>query len=199
VSPDRGLFSPVAGLVLAGGEGRRLGRPKAFVEIGGETMLDRTVRALRDGGCWDVTVVLGATGHAEVEGAAVVVNDDWHSGMGSSVRTGLAALEAAPGAYDAVVVMPVDTPGIGPEVVARLVAACRGGATVAVATYDGQPRNPVLLAREHWAGVSRLAVGDVGARAYLALHPELVTPVECGDVADPADIDTPDELERFRP
>ena len=68
--------------------------------------------------------------------------------------------------------MLVDTPGIGPAVVRRLVAAHDDGATVVVATYDGAPRNPVLLAREHWAEVGRLAVGDVGARAFLSAYPE---------------------------
>ena len=185
-------MSRVGGLVLAAGEGRRLGRPKAAVEVGGATLLDRAVRALRDGGCQDVVVVLGAAADQVVDGAIAVVNDDWRSGMGSSLRLGLAS---HPG--DAVVVMLVDTPGLGPEVVARLVAAYHEGATVAVATYDGRPRNPVLLAREHWAEAGRLAVGDVGARAFLADHPELVTPVECGDVADPADVDTPEDLNRF--
>jgi nicotine blue oxidoreductase len=54
----------------------------------------------------------------------------------------------------------------------------------------------VLLARSTWAEVARLAEGDVGARQYLAAHPELVTPVPCDDIADPADIDTPADLAR---
>jgi nicotine blue oxidoreductase len=44
--------------------------------------------------------------------------------------------------------------------------------------------------------VSQLATGDVGARPFLAAHPELITPVPCDDIADPADIDTPADLAR---
>jgi len=81
--------------------------------------------------------------------------------------------------------------------VRRLVAARRAGATVAVATYGGRRRNPVLIAREHFAEVAELAVGDVGARPFLRRHAALVTEVPCDDVADPADIDTAEDLARL--
>lgn len=90
----------------------------------------------------------------------------------------------------------VDQPGVGAEAVRRLVAAAHSGARVAVATYGGARRNPVLIAREHFDEVAATAVGDTGARAFLRAHPELVTEVPCDDVADPADIDTPDDLLR---
>jgi CTP:molybdopterin cytidylyltransferase MocA len=184
----------VAGLVLAAGEGRRLGRPKALLEIDGERLVDRAVRVLHEAGCSPVYVVAGAAPLADVpEGASgpvcLVDNPDWSTGMGSSVRRGLASV-----GEEAVVVMVVDTPGIGPTAVRRLVDAYAAGATVAVATYGGAPRNPVLIAREHFADVSALAVDDVGARAFLAARPDVVTAVECSDVADPADIDTLDDL-----
>jgi CTP:molybdopterin cytidylyltransferase MocA len=182
----------IAGLVLAAGESRRLGRPKALLEVGGETLLARAVRVLREGGCADVLVVSGGT-RLVVPGAKMLDNPDWATGMGSSLRVGLTAIPRA----DAVVIMVVDTPGIGADVVRRLRRAHRDGATAVVATYDGEPRNPVLLARRHWAEVIELAVGDMGARAFLARHPELVRQVECGDIADPADIDTPDDLARL--
>jgi CTP:molybdopterin cytidylyltransferase MocA len=186
----------VAGLVLAAGEGKRLGRPKALIEIDGERLVDRAVRVLHEAGCTPVYVVAGATPLADVatRGSALVTvvdNPDWPTGMGSSVRRGLAAVTE-----DAVVIMVVDTPGIGAEVVRRLVDAHVAGATAAVATYGGAPRNPVLLARQHFPDVSALAVGDVGARAFLASRPDVVTQVECSDVADPSDIDNPDDMRR---
>ena len=61
---------------------------------------------------------------------------------------------------------------------------------VAVAAYDGKPRNPVLIGRPHWAAVLEMAVGDTGARPFLRAHPELVTLVECGDIGGAFDIDT---------
>ena len=69
---------------------------------------------------------------------------------------------------------------------------------MAVAAYAGKPRNPVLIAREHWAAVTELAAGDTGARPFLRAHPELVTLVECGDTGSPDDVDTPEDLARVR-
>ncbi|MFI6923759.1 NTP transferase domain-containing protein [Nonomuraea spiralis] len=178
----------MAGLLLAAGEGSRLGRPKALLELGGERLVDRGVRLLEEGGCHPVVVVLGAA-TVQVRGAATVRNPDWRSGMGSSLRAGLAAL---PPEAEAVVVALVDQPLVR----AGAVRALReSGAQLAVATYGGRRRNPVLIGREHFAGVAELAAGDVGARPYLKAHPELVTEVACDEHGDPADIDTPRDLE----
>ncbi|MEU8120167.1 nucleotidyltransferase family protein [Spirillospora sp. NPDC049024] len=179
-----------AGLLLAAGEGSRLGRPKATLELDGERLVDRGVRTLRDGGCSPVLVVAGAA-QIEVIGAVVVPNPDWRDGMGSSLRAGLAAL---PPRCPAVVVALVDQPLVTPAAVARLIAAYEEGAAIAVAAYGGAPRNPVLLTAAHFAGAAEAAVGDQGARGYLRAHPELVTQVPCDDVAAPDDIDTPDDL-----
>ncbi|MBA3742761.1 nucleotidyltransferase family protein [Sporichthya sp.] len=185
----------VAGLVLAAGSGSRLGQPKALVEIAGVRLVDRAVRVLRDGGCDPVVVVSGAAPF-DVAGASVVANPAWATGMGSSLRVGLAVL--AGGTARAAVISLVDQPGIPAAVVSRLLAAHADGAIVATATYGGKRRNPVLLDRATWAEVSRLAEGDQGARPYLAAHPDQITGVECDDLGDAADIDTPEDLARAR-
>ncbi|MEO3871582.1 nucleotidyltransferase family protein [Nonomuraea sp. B12E4] len=177
----------VAGLLLAAGRGARLGTPKALVEYEGERLVDRGVRLLADGGCHPVVVVLGAV-TVQVRGAVVVRNPGWATGMGSSLRVGLAAL---PEQAEAVVVALVDQPLIRPGAVRALIDS---GAGLAVATYGGRRRNPVLIAREHFAGVAELAVGDVGARPYLKAHSGLVTEVPCDGHGDPSDIDTPEDL-----
>ncbi|KWX00746.1 hypothetical protein TH66_03330 [Carbonactinospora thermoautotrophica] len=189
----------VAGLVLAAGEGRRFGGPKALARLGGVPLVDRAVATLRDGGCEPVYVVLGARAAevratARLAGARVVTNPDWHTGMGSSLRHGLAALPPEAGAA---VVLLVDQPGIGAEAVRRVIAAYRSGARVAIGTYAGQPRHPVLLARAVWSEVAELATGDQGARPFLRAHPELVTKVPCDGTGDPADVDTPEDLARL--
>ncbi len=184
----------VAGLVLAAGEGSRFGGPKALVELDGERLVDRAVRVLREGGCDPVYVVSGAV-TVSVPGATTVVNDDWATGMASSLRAGLAAL---PESADAVVISLVDQPGIGADVVGRLVRRLHEGHQLVVATYGGRPRNPVGVARPLWAAVSASAAGDEGVRAFIRGHPDQVDAVECADIADPADIDTPADLDAVR-
>ena len=71
-----------------------------------------------------------------------------------------------------------------------------GHDVLARAAYGGRPGHPVLLGRGHWAGVRAVAVGDAGARGYLAGRADVVL-VECGDLADADDVDTPESLARF--
>lgn len=179
----------VAGLVLAAGEGRRFGGPKATVELDGERLVDRAVRLAATGGCHPVVVVSGATA-LDVAGASVVHNPRWPTGMGSSLRAGL---DAMPPAVTAAVIVLVDTPWLGAEAVRRLIAAHARGAQLAIATYDGKPGHPVLLGRTHWDGIRGTANGDVGARAYLRGRPDVVE-VDCTGTGDPSDIDKPDDL-----
>lgn len=171
-----------AGLVLAAGEGRRFGGPKACYVLDGERLVDRAVRVLRAASCAPVVVVLGAW-VGEVPGADVLVNADWANGMGSSLRRGLEHLGTVED-VDRVVVTLVDLPGLTAEAVRRVTGS---GAALASATYDGVRGHPVLIGREHWAGVVASATGDQGARAYLAAHD--VTLVEVGDVASGTDLD----------
>ena len=195
------MRNAVAGVLLAAGQGSRFGRPKALVELDGQTLAERGVTLLRAGGTDPVLIVTGA---AEVElrpehQARTVYNGEWRTGMGSSLRAALRALtelEADP-EIGAVVVALADQPLVGAEAVSRLIAAYQAGADVAVAAYGGKPRNPVLLAREHWPEVIATATGDQGARAFLRARPELVTLVECGDTGRPDDIDTPADLEHI--
>ncbi|MGC4110609.1 MAG: nucleotidyltransferase family protein [Nocardioides sp.] len=181
------------GLLLAAGAGRRMGMPKALVSDDRGSWLQRGVATLRDGGCGRVSVVLGA----EAERArlllkgldvSVVVADDWAEGMGASLRAGLTSLAGS--TEPRAVVSLVDLPDLVPDVVSRVVAAAvpAGPAALARAAYHGKPGHPVLLGRDHWPGVVATAVGDQGARDYLATRDVLL--VECADLASGHDVDS---------
>jgi nicotine blue oxidoreductase len=191
----------VPALVLAAGGGRRLGgRPKALLRFHGRPLVEHAVRVVREGGCGPVTVVLGAArdevlATAELTGCTVVANPDWAEGMGSSLRAGLAAL---PAGAPAVLVALVDTPGVTPAAVARLLAAHRDGAELAAAAYHGRRGHPVLIGARHFAEAAAGAAGDAGARALLAARQGELRLVECADVARPDDLDTPADLVRWQ-
>lgn len=175
-----------------------MGRPKALVELAGQPLVRRALDALRGGGCAPLVVVLGAQAQQAAalipDDVSVVVAADWAEGMGASLRAGLSALDEL--ACSAALVHLVDLPGVGSAAISRLVGVLSAGSApdaLARAAYHGVPGHPVLLGRTHWDGVRDAAVGDAGARDYLAGHPDLRL-VECADVADPHDVDTPEAL-----
>jgi nicotine blue oxidoreductase len=176
-----------------------MGGPKALVRFDGEPLVRRAVEVLAGGGCAPLLAVLGAAAD-EVEpllpsGVRAVIAPDWEEGMGASLRAGLAALERLDPVPAAALVHLVDLPGVTPAAVARL--AVRSSTDVlARAAYEGRPAHPVLLGRAHWPGIRESATGDSGARTYLSGHPDLEL-VECGDLAVPDDVDTPEQLERL--
>ncbi|HEY8618885.1 MAG TPA: NTP transferase domain-containing protein, partial [Dermatophilaceae bacterium] len=200
--------------VLAAGGGSRLGRPKAEVVVGGRRLVDLAIGSCARAGMNPVVVVLGAVWltpmpladslDADIPDAPdadapdapeiwLVENGDWATGMASSLKAGLAALELDPG-IDAVVVTLVDTISVGEQHLRRVGSALKAGATAAVATYDGRARTPVGLAREVWADVAATVAGDEGARGWLRAHSDLVTNVECADLGSWTDIDTSADL-----
>ncbi|MGW1712105.1 nucleotidyltransferase family protein [Streptomyces sp. NPDC002156] len=188
----------VAGLLLAAGGGRRLGgRPKALLEHRGRLLVEHAADALRAAGCTPVHVVLGARAddvreRAVLPGCVLVDNPEWAEGMGSSLRAGLASLRGTPAR--AVLVSLVDQPGIGPEAMARVLAAYTSEKSLAAASYGGTRGHPVLFGAAHWGGIAAVAVGDRGARDYLRAHDDAITLAECGDVAQAYDIDTAADL-----
>jgi CTP:molybdopterin cytidylyltransferase MocA len=179
----------VVGLLLAAGEGRRFGGPKALArDADGTSWLLRSVQALRP--CAETVVVLGAGADEAAAllpmSVARIRAEDWAEGMGASLRAGLSAL--GPTAHDVALVSLVDLPDVDAAVVDRLAGTATGGGDLARAAYDGVPGHPVLIGRDHWAGVVASATGDRGARDYLAAHE--VALVECGDLATGVDVDS---------
>lgn len=184
----------VAGLLLAAGAGTRMGGPKALVTgADGQTWVSRAARTLAAGGCDPVLVVVGARADDVTEAVAglavtVVRAERWEDGMGTSLRTGLESVGRVHPRPDAALVALVDTPGLTSRAVSRLTGLA-GPAALLRASYDGVEGHPVVLGEEHWAGVLASVTGDAGASGYL--RSRHVLRVECGDVADGRDVDSP--------
>ncbi len=195
--------SPVTGLLLAAGGGRRLGgRPKALLTHHGRPLVEHAVGVLRAGGIERVHVVLGAQAaevreRAELPGCVLIDNPDWAQGMGTSLRAGLDSLAATDAR--AVLVSLVDQPGIGARAIERVVASYDDEDSLVTAVYEGVRGHPTLFGRRHWSEIAAGATGDRGARAYLKAHEGEITPVECGDVAQPYDIDIEADLAHLEP
>lgn len=169
------------GVLLAAGAGKRYGSPKVLAD--GGRWLEIAVRALRDGGCEEVLVVLGAADAPMPDGARAVHVSDWASGMSASLTGGLAAAGDASFA----VVHVVDTPDVGSEVVRAVLKAAQISG-LARAVFDGSPGHPVVFGREYWDEVITVSTGDKGARDFLRGRSDVVL-VECSEWATGVDHD----------
>ena len=186
-------------ILLAAGAGSRFGDGKLLAPYRGRPLIAAALSNLAAAPVDETVVVVGDGAKTlrevcEPYGVRIVENPEWARGMSTSLRAGLRACD--PGSRSAVVLL-ADQPQVGPEAVGRLVEAFGEGAKVAVATYDGKPRNPVLFSREVWPLLEAELSGDEGARPFLRRHPELVVQVPCDGVGDPADVDTVEDLRRL--
>ena len=184
-------------IVLAAGEGRRMGGPKALLRIGEGTFLAHVYRLFALPGISSVVAVLGAQAQrvrAEAglpAEATVVVNDRWREGMLTSVWAGLDAAEAL--GAEAVLLHPVDNPFVEPATIDAVLAALAAGAEIAVPTHGGRRGHPAGFARGAFSAL-RAAPTDQGARAVLAHDPRRVVHVPAGEDCL-VDLDTPRDLD----
>jgi molybdenum cofactor cytidylyltransferase len=190
----------IAGVVLAAGGASRFGSPKQLAELDGVPLLQHAIDAVLAVPAVDpVVVVLGAASQeivaaVELGEARAIVCTDWEEGMAASLRCGVAAV----GDADWVLITLGDQPRVTAEVIAAVADAAASappGVDAVRAMYDGVPGHPVALSRAMLPGVAKLR-GDVGARELLGSAS--VRTFEAGRLCDPADVDTPEELEGLR-
>ena len=187
----------VVAVVLAAGEGRRLGGAKALLRAHGLTFLEACLRALDRPGVVARVVVTGhdaervAAALPAAPGVTAVLNERYRAGMLSSVLRGLEAAEALQA--DAVLLHPVDHPQVEPDTVDRVLAALAGGARVAVPSHGGRRGHPGGFARSAWDAL-RAAPPEEGARAVLRAHPDWIVHVP-GGPGSVRGVNTPADLE----
>jgi molybdenum cofactor cytidylyltransferase len=167
----------VVGVLLAAGAGRRYGKPKVLVE----GWLQTAVGALRDGGCAEVVLVLGAAEVPAPPGVTAITAPDWDEGLSASVRAGLLHAEGMDADY--AVLHVIDTPDVGPAVVARVLGrALASGGGLARTYFGDRPGHPVVIGRQHLPAVLAQISGDQGAGSYLRSRRD-VEIVDCADLA----------------
>ena len=183
-----------AGLVLAAGESRRMGSPKALLRYRGETFLDRVVRML-GAHCAPVIVVLGA-GAEEIRAqaqrpATFVENANYRSGQTSSMQAGL---RAVPAHSAGVLFTLVDHPAVDPETIAALAAEAEPGLLVRVPRHHGERGHPIWFSSALIPEFLALPE-DGAAREVVRRHAAETGFLEVDDAGILADID---DVEAYR-
>ncbi|HEX6461363.1 MAG TPA: nucleotidyltransferase family protein [Thermoleophilaceae bacterium] len=186
----------IGAVVLAAGEGSRFGGAKQLAELDGRPLLEHVLIAAAAVPALErVVLVLGARAdevrsRVDLHGAEVVVAHDWAEGQAASLRAGLLALDDVDGAM----ILLGDQPGITPAAIEAVLAHFDGTRPLR-AVYDGQPGHPVALQRQLVKEALNLR-GDSGARELLEASG--VRRIEVSHLCEPADVDTPADLDALR-
>ncbi|MCC7152965.1 MAG: nucleotidyltransferase family protein [Bryobacterales bacterium] len=186
-------------IILAAGESRRMGEPKALLDFNGDTFADRLIGTFRSCSV-EVSVVVGAdaeriaTQMARRVECSLVVNPNPEVGQLSSLQCGL---RAAPGDSEGFFVIPVDCPGVRSTTIQLLQRA--GGDSFVVPRYGGRRGHPVGFRSRIAAEFLGLDPARETARTVVHRHRDTTVYVDVDDPAILWDIDDRQEyLRTFR-
>jgi CTP:molybdopterin cytidylyltransferase MocA len=183
---------PVGVVLLAAGGGTRFDgtHHKLLTSVAGKTVFEWALQSALEADIGPVAVVWGSVElprHAASDGVTYLHNEEWATGMASSVQRALQWANER--GLQSVVIGLGDQPCIPPS---AWTAVARSTSPLAVATYLGERANPVKLHAEFFALVPK--TGDEGARSLLRSHPELVAEVPC--TGSGIDVDLVEDIER---
>jgi len=184
----------VAGLILAAGESRRMGFPKALLTLRGETFVDHLVQCFSRH-CWPVVVTLGGDADRIRQGmrasanAVMLYNPDWRLGQITSMQCGL---RAVPADSEGVLFTLVDHPNVQPATILALLADT--SAKLAVPRFAGRRGHPIYFSRELIPEF--LALPASGAARDIVNRN--ATAIRYVDVEDPGILDDVDDPETYK-
>ncbi|HQZ63476.1 MAG TPA: nucleotidyltransferase family protein [Planctomycetaceae bacterium] len=190
----------ISAIVLAAGQSVRMGSQKVLLPYGKSTVIEHIVNVLKTGGVDEVVVI---TGHQSENVAAalsktaakIVRNEQYLSGMLSSVRCGVRAASANTQAY---LVALGDQPSIRASVVATLVAAFAAEPTdqgvILMPTFDRRRGHPLLFSR-HFREDALHRFDETGLRGLLDAYPERIRDIAADESGILRDMDYPADYE----
>lgn len=187
------IIKSCAAIILAAGQSSRLGRPKQLLKYQNKNLLQHAIDVAKQSSAQPVIIVLGS--HADIilkeidtSGIDVVRNDDWQSGMASTIRCGIHNLQAD---VDAVILMVCDQPFVTPDLLNSLMDKQREtGKPIIASQYGETIGTPALFHKQFFTGLMMLK-GDTGAKKIMMEHRDLLTTIPF--LKGSIDIDTIDD------
>ena len=189
----------LAAAILAAGESKRMGQPKALVTLHGLSFVEHLIAATRHPRVGITRVVLGAEAPAirarlKSDPAWVVVNPDWPTGQLSSIHAAIRSLPV--GATDGIMLCPVDHPLVSARLIAQLIETFDSGNTLVVLPkHNGRRGHPVLF-RAALYDELLAASAEVGARQVVWNHAAEVAEVETNEEGVIVNLNDPETLRR---
>ena len=159
--------------ILAAGESRRMGTPKALLPYRGKTFLEHLIEVTRHPRVGITQIVLGAGADdirekLRLNANSVVLNENWRQGQLSSIQAAIRVLP--PGKTEGLILCPVDQPLISAEIVAQLIARFDSSEKLIVLpTHKGRRGHPAIFRASLYEELLE-ASGEVGARQVVWAH-----------------------------
>jgi molybdenum cofactor cytidylyltransferase len=192
--------SRIGAVILAAGMSSRMGEAKQLLRLAQHTLLDQVVENVRGSKVDEIVLVLGHAAETikeriAIQGLNLVINETYRQGMGTSLRTGLAALHRG---VDAALIVLADQPFVRPATLNYLMDQYRqSSAQIVIPIYKGFRGNPVLLDRSVFPEIMALS-GDIGCRAIFGDHLEGIVKVPVEDIGILLDLDSKDDVEKLQ-
>lgn len=189
----------IAGLILAAGQGLRMGKAKQLLPLYGVPMLQHVIQNALQSRLDEVVVVLGhhidkIRHSVDLSAVTVVENPDYRKGQSSSIRAGLKAL---PAGTDAVLFLLADQPLIDPGIIDTLIEAYRTRPdSILLPSYGNKTGNPALMDRSTFAALMTLD-GDIGGRGVFRQFSDRIREIPVQHAGIHLDLDTWQEYQDF--
>ncbi len=190
----------VAILILAAGEGLRMGSIKQLLSVGNTNLLGAVIHNSLNSNANTVYCVLGACADKigksiqefDVE---VLVNDHWEEGLGSSIAAGVSYIQEKEPQIDAILIMLGDQPLVNPSYINQLISSFQNNSKYITASiYNGNFGVPAIFPRKWFVRLLRLK-GDMGAKLLLNDKEQNIISISSEDQLK--DIDTPDDYQQL--
>ncbi|QJB33215.1 nucleotidyltransferase family protein [Chitinophaga oryzae] len=188
-------------VILAAGASRRLGMPKQQVRFRQQSLLQRILHTAQHTTARPIVVVLGAFADTilpdtQDSEAAVVINANWETGMGSSVQTGVQEILRIDNTVSDIMVLLCDQPFITPALLGKLMDThYQENKGITACAYGGTKGTPVIFHQKYFSRLITLD-GQEGAKKIIQQHPDDLATVPFPEGI--IDIDTPGDLELLR-
>ena len=185
----------ITAIVLAAGGSTRFGKPKQLLLHEGEPLVRRAASAALGAGVSEVIVVLGANGDEiagtlhDLLGVRTIFNRDWKTGLASSIKAGLDAIDEG----DGVLITLADQPLIDSTALSRLISRFDETHRIVASSYAATIGVPALFGIEYVDDLRTMS-GDHGAGQWLRGRSDVtLVPLDSAAI----DIDTPADAARL--